>query len=915
MASAPASAPAPPASAMEEAFDRAVAAADGAPPPRPPSPLGSNYVVNRRGERVPVCFDEITRRNRELATSPAYGPSLGDEVGGPDVTAAVIAKFVPGMTTRELDFLATQALGNDSLRPGSQRLAARICVSDLHKRLPADPREMAALILREAPSREAARLSPAFLEVLALVGEEAARRLRPRRDFLFGLFGLQTLAQSYLLRPRGRARAESTLLEAAVHERPGHLYLRIALGVFLGADSGADPEAPLFRARLADAFRLYDALSCHLVSNATPTAINAGTAHPQMSSCFQMATADSILGLFQTVGHAASISKWSGGTSVWLHGVRAEGALIHSTGGRSRGVVPFLQVLEKTQLYADQGGNRRGAGAVYLSADHADLEAFLAAPRVKGAAALLGLTAPELHYALWVPDLFMEALEADLRGEAAEWHLFCPREAPGLHLVYGAEYRALYMRYVAEGRFRRAVAPSLVMAWALESWAQVGNPYVLFKDAFNRKSNMQNVAPICSSNLCCEIGIPSWSEEDASEFAAFHPDNAAGGEYGVCNLAAVCLGSFVEGEGAAGRLDFQGVAAAAALETRALNRVIDGSFYPTPECERGNRRHRPIGIGMMGLADVLARLGLPYGSPGAVALARGAAAALYYGALSESCRLAAAEGPYASFAGSPASAGRLAPDLWEACGDLAPGWEAEVAAATGGWLGPEAWGALRRAVAATGLRNAYVTAYMPTATTSQIVGQNESFEPFTSNIYVRKTQAGEFLVVNRHLVAALEARGLWSDALRRQVIAAGGSVQAIPGVPEDLRRLFRTARELHPTLTIRMAAAMAPFVCQSLSMNLFLDRPDLPKINRFLLEGWHAGLKTGLYYCHTLPAAGAPQSSVRAAPAAADPPGGGAPPPGGAEAPEKGPEAAAEDASLLEGMVCTRGGDCTSCGV
>lgn len=901
---------------LADAFRSAVEAADAAlgaapAPAPPPAPAPTPCVVDRRGRRVAVRFDLITERNEALASDARFGPPLPG-AGGADVTAEVVRRFVPGMSTRELDALAVGILANRD--PAAQALAARICVSDLHKRTPEDPLAMAEAILAAAPDRRAGRLAPEYVALLRRAAPALAARHAPRRDYSFRFFGFQTLARSYLLRPGGAPPpADSTLLEAALHERPSHLYLRVALSVF-GAPAGAPEEA--FAPALAEALDFYDALSCHLLSVASSTALNAGTLVGQLSSCFQQGAGDSIPSLFETNRVSGLVSAASGGTSVWLHGVRARGSAIRTTGGRSRGVVPFVQLLEKTRAYADQGGNRAGAGAVYLGADHADVLEFLAAGRVKGAEALAGLTAPTMKFGLWVPDAFMEALLAEGAGapagpgEAAGWPLFCPDEAPGLHLATGAAYRALRDRYVAEGRVRRWVRPSQVVEEAYKTWAQAGVPYFLFKDAFNRKSNLQNVAPICSSNLCCEVALPSWSAEDAPAFGAFHPGNAAGGEVGVCNLAAVCLDSFVGGSPA--RLDFAGVAAAAALAVRALNRVIDRTTYPSEDCRRSNRRHRPVGVGVMGLADVLARLGLAYGSPEALALAQGAAAALYFGALGASCDLARAEGAYSTFPGSPLSQGRLAPDLWAEAGDLAAGWEERVAAATGGWLRPADWSALR-ARARGGARNAYVVAYMPTATTSNIVGQNESFEPFTRNIYVRQTQAGEFFMVNRHLVAALEARGLWGAALRRRVIAAGGSVQGVPGVPEDLQLLFRTARELHPTLLVRTAAAMAPFVCQSMSLNLYLDEPSLPKILSFLRAGWRAGLKTGLYYCHTAPAVGVQLGAVAEAAPPAPGPAAPGPSPGAGAGAGPGAEPGSPEESAL---VCSRfDRSCTACGV
>jgi ribonucleoside-diphosphate reductase alpha subunit len=866
---------------------QAFAHAEEAPEQRPPSAPAppTTYVVNRRGEKIPVLFDTITERNEDLRSNPAYGPELC-AIDSPAITAAVVRRFCNGMSTRELDAeTAGICIGRSTHHPDYDALASRIYVSDLHKRTPAALPDMVDAIIAAAPSRATVRLSDEYIAIVRRAAAEIDAALDMSRDFRLRFFGYQTIARSYLLRPASR-REESSLLDDQVMERPQHLYMRVALGIFVCQPDKRGHEADdlVFAQRLAAAFEFYDALSLQRVSNATPTMLNASTNVEQLSSCFQVATGDDLPTLFDTVKSTALISKWSGGVSLWLHNIRAEGAPIRSTGGRCSGIKRYMKILNEVQLYVDQGGNRPGAFALYLSVDHDDIFTFLSMVRLKGEEALRSLNAPDLKYALWVPDLFMEALTAQLENtaraaaggtndpQAGDWHLFSPDEAPGLHLVYGAEYKALYTRYVAEGRSRRRVKAGDIISEAFKSWTQAGVPYVLFKDACCRKSNMKNVAPPCSSNLCTEILIPSWSGFDAPDFARFHPDNAAGGETGVCNLGAICLESFIVpqpgGEAVSPHapketLDFAGIAAAAGLETRALNRVIDLNYYPSEECRRSNRRHRPIGIGVMGLADVLARLAVVYGSPSAQAVARGIAATVYYGALLESCRLAKALGrPYETFAGSPLESGKLQPDLWVEEGTLAANWELEVEAATGGYLTPRDWAELRIMVMKYGVINAYVTACMPTATTSNIAGQNECFEPFTSNIYTRKTLAGEFLVINRHLMRRLTALGLWDEKMRRELLAAGGSVQEIARVPTEVRRLFRTARELHPSFTIYMAKAMAPFICQSMSMNLFLDEPNLPKIIRFLVEGWRAGLKTGMYYCHTKAATGSQKTSI-----------------------------------------------------
>jgi ribonucleoside-diphosphate reductase alpha chain len=817
------------------------------------------YVINRHGDKVAVHFDIITQRNELLRSSPMYGPPL-TAINSSAITAEVVRRFRNGMTTRELDAeTAAICIDHSTHHIDYDHLAARVYVSDLHKRTPAQMHQMVADLIKSAPTPDAVRYSEEFIGIVNRAAERLITKMDSFRDYRLNFFGFQTIARSYLLRADVKSE-KSSLIDTQLSERPQHLYMRIAIGIFVCQPDGQghllDDEK--FNVCFDAAEKYYDALSLQLVSNATPTILNAGTKISQLSSCFQLATGDDLPTLCDTLKSAALISKWSGGISLWLHNVRAEGSPIRKTGGRSTGIKHYMKILNDMQIYVNQGGNRPGAFAIYLSVDHDDIFTFLSMARLKGEEALRSTNAPDLKYALWVPDLFMEIFISELEGTGdGTWYLFDPNTAPGLHLYYGPEYSQLYYKYVAEGRARRSVKASEIISEAFKTWIQVGTPYVMFKDHINRKSNMQNVGPICSSNLCTEILIPSWSAFDAPDFARFNSANAGHGEFGVCNLAAICLENFIID----GTVDFAGIAAAAALETNALNRIIDINYYPSIECQLSNRRHRPIGIGIMGLANVLAQLNIIYGSPEACNLAAAIAATVYFGALQESCTLADMHGAYESFAGSPISRDILQPDLWVNHNNLAPDWEVAIEKTTNGFLRSGDWAVLR-ARAACGVRNAYLTAYMPTATTSNIVGQNECFEPFTSNIYTRKTLAGEFLVINRSLMQVLNTAGLWNDDMRREIIAAGGSIQGIDRIPQDIRRVYRTAREMHPSLIIRMAKALSPFICQSMSMNLYLDEPNLPKIIRFLVEGWEAGLKTGMYYCHTQPAAGSQKTSV-----------------------------------------------------
>jgi len=823
--------------------------------------MSESYVVDRHGLKMPVRFDLITERNAELCRGVGhYGPRLAS-LDPPLITAEVVRRFRNGMSTRQLDHETAQLCTSLATRHSDYEwLAARIYLSDLHKRTPTSLLEMVRLLISEGSSR----LSPRLVSLIEEFAPEIDARMVPSRDYLLRYFGFQTIAKSYLLRPSSSS-GESSLLDSQTMERPHHLYMRIAIALFMQGN----------RPSLQDAFMFYDMLSTQKISNATPTMLNAGTRVPQMSSCFTIPTADDLKTLFDVVSVAAMTSKTGGGVAISLHGVRAKGSEIHGTGGRSSGIQHYIKVLNETQVYVDQGGKRPGAFALYLSLDHDDIFTYMTMPRKKGEMAIRRLNAPEVSYAAWVPDLFMEALEAELANDArvaaggvndstaGDWYLFCPNEAKNLHLVYGDEYRKLVAHYVAQGKHRRCVKARELFSEAFKTWAQMGKLYWMYKDNINRKSNMMNIAPITMSNLCCEVLISTWTKFDSDEYAKFNPDNAGHGETGVCNLAAICLESYIiDGDDGKPKLDLAGIMAAAALEVRALNRVIDQTHYPSEDCRASNQRHRPIGIGIMGLADVLVRLGHVYGSESAQACARSIAAVIYYASMNESAELARVDGAYSSFSGSPTSKGQLQPDLWQMEGTLAADWESEIEKITDGYLTPVMWRDLRETVT-RGIRNVYVTAYMPTATTSNLVGQNECFEPFTSNIYTRTTLAGEFLVVNRHLMRELTTLGLWDDKMRRRVVDAAGSIQSIPEIPEEIRRRYRTSREIHPVLIVRMAKQMAPFICQSMSMNAYFTDPDMSKILRFLMEGWKAGLKTGMYYCHTAPATGSQKTSVK----------------------------------------------------
>lgn len=846
------------------------------PPPTRAGRRLKSYVVNRHGERVPPRFDEITRRVEELCTDARYGPPLFDDSVGdyaPAVTKEIVARFRNGMTTREIDYLMVQVCTSNGVEDDDWlRLATRICVSDLHKRSPESMREVYSALCDAAPKRIGEQLSPELLAIIARFSDEIDARLDFSRDYAFRYFGFQTLARSYLLRSRKNVE-DSTLLDDQLMERPAHLYMRVALALFCCHPDHRGHEAPEdeARARLERALNYYDLLSTHKISHATPTVLNAGRKRAQYSSCFTAATGDDMAALGDTIKHAMLISKESGGLSVSGHSVRCAGADIHGTGGVSQGIWRWLRILDDTQEMADQGGNRKGAFAFYLEPWYGDILTVLPMARKKGI--LPSKNAPNIKYGLWMPSAFVRAIEAD-----GDWWLMCPSKAPGLHRVHGAAFDALYSRYVAAGLGKKIKAREL-LGMIHENLAQVGGPYLLHKDHANHKSNLQNYATINESNLCVEILLPSFSDFEAEEFG----EPAGEGQYGVCNLGALCLESFVvtaadvavSGSGFAQQIgnpcvDFEGLTAASGLLAEALDNVIDLTYYPTPQCERGNKMHRPIGIGIMGLADVFARLGLTYGAPETLALDRALAAAVYYGALEASTRLGRnADGtpnPYPSFwrnGGCPASKGLLQPDLWLKHGHITADWEDAVERASGGFLTPAKWTEMRNRCMRGELRNCYLTAFMPTATTSNIVGQNECFEPYTSLIYMRRTLAGEFVIICRHLVRALKARGLWSAAVRRAIIAAGGSIRDVPGIPDDIKRRFRTAREMDQRVLMHHEAARGAFVSQSQSANRYYEgAPTLKDIATLIVTTHELGLPTASYYVHSTPAAGGVRSAL-----------------------------------------------------
>ncbi len=740
------------------------------------------HVIKRSGKAEDVSFDKITARIKKLC----YGLNT-NFVDYISIAKKVILGLYDGVTTTQLDNLAAEtAASMATSHPDYAILAARIAVSNLHK----NTMKMGLKSFSQTMAALHQYIDPKTGEKAGLIGDETLKIIQDNkdrldsaiiydRDYSFDYFGFKTLERSYLLRMNGQ-----------VVERPQHMIMRAAVGIH-----GADIDA---------AIETYHLISEKWFIHATPTLFNAGTPKPQLSSCFLLSvTDDSISGIFETLSRCAKISQSAGGIGVSIHNVRAKGSYIKGTGGTSNGIVPMLKVFNDTARYVDQGGGKRkGAFAMYLEPWHADIFEFLELKKNHGKEEM---RARDLFYAMWIPDLFMERVKND-----GDWSLFCPNEAKKLYDCYGGEFEALYHRYEQEGLARKVVKAQEVWFAILESQTETGTPYIMYKDAANKKSNQQNLGTIRSSNLCTEI-LEYTSKEEVA----------------VCNLASIALPKFVNNQ----QFDFDKLVEITRVVTRNLNKVIDVNYYPVPQARTSNMRHRPVGIGVQGLADVFIKMRFPFDSPEARQLNKDIFEAIYYAAISESNALAKKDGAYESFQGSPASKGDLQFDLW----GVTPSdrWD---------------WKNLKKKIVKDGLRNSLLVAPMPTASTSQILGNNECFEPYTSNIYSRRTLSGEHVIVNKHLLKDLVGLGLWNDEMKHKLMAANGSVQHIDEIPQDLKDLYKTVWEISQKVIIDMAADRGAFVCQSQSMNLFLQNPNFSNLTSMHFYAWERGLKTGMYY-------------------------------------------------------------------
>ena len=741
------------------------------------------YVVKRDGHKEPVMFDKITDRIKKLC----YG--LNDMVDAVKVAMRVIEGLYDGVTTSELDNLAAETAASMTIsHPDYAQLAARIAISNLHKNTNKSFSETMNEMyhyVNPRTNQEAPLLSE---EVHQVIQENAAfldSHIIYTRDFNYDYFGFKTLERSYLLKINGK-----------IVERPQHMLMRVSVGIHLND--------------LESVIETYDLMSKKFFTHATPTLFNSGTPKPQMSSCFLLTMKDdSIDGIYDTLKQTAKISQSAGGVGLAIHNVRATGSYIRGTNGTSNGIVPMLRVFNDTARYVDQGGGKRkGSFAIYLETWHADIFEFLDLKKNTGKEEM---RARDLFFAMWTSDLFMKRVEAD-----TTWTLMCPNECPGLDEIYGDEFEALYTSYEAQGKGRKTIRARELWEKILESQIETGTPYMLYKDAANRKSNQKNLGTIRSSNLCTEI----------MEYTS--PDEVA-----VCNLASISLPMFIEN----GFFNHQLLFDVTKRVTRNLNKVIDRNYYPVIEAENSNMRHRPVGLGVQGLADAFIMMRLPFTSDEAKKVNQEIFETLYFAAVTASMELAKEEGPYSTFEGSPISKGEFQHNLWNIKDEELSGrWD---------------WASLRKEVMANGVRNSLLVAPMPTASTSQILGNNEAFEPYTSNIYTRRVLSGEFIVVNKHLLHDLVDRGLWNETLKQEIMRHNGSVQNIERIPQDLKELYKTVWEMSMKDIIDMSRQRGYFIDQSQSLNLFMQDANFAKLTSMHFYAWKSGLKTGMYYLRT----------------------------------------------------------------
>ncbi|CDO93078.1 unnamed protein product [Kluyveromyces dobzhanskii CBS 2104] len=756
------------------------------------------FVYKRDGRQEPVQFDKITARVSRLC----YGLDA-KHIDAVKITQRIISGVYEGVTTVELDNLAAETCAYmTTIHPDYATLAARIAISNLHKQTTKQFSQVVNdLYLWTNPKTgiHSPMISDEVFKIVMDNKDTLNSAIVYDRDFNFNYFGFKTLERSYLLRIDGK-----------VAERPQHMIMRVAVGIH-----GNDIERVL---------ETYNLMSQRYFTHASPTLFNAGTPHPQMSSCFLVAMKeDSIEGIYDTLKECAMISKTAGGIGLHIHNIRSTGSYIAGTNGTSNGIIPMIRVFNNTARYVDQGGNKRpGAFALYIEPWHSDIFDFIDIRKNHGKEEI---RARDLFPALWIPDLFMKRVESN-----QDWTLFSPNEAPGLPDVYGDEFEEMYERYEREGRGKKTIKAQKLWYAILEAQTETGTPFMLYKDACNKKTNQKNLGTIKSSNLCCEIVEYSNPEETA-----------------VCNLASIALPAFIEksADGKTQSYNFGKLHSISKVLTRNLNRIIDRNYYPVETARRSNMRHRPIALGVQGLADAFMMLRLPFDSAEAKELNIQIFETIYHGACEASMELAKAEGHYETFPGSPASQGTLQFDMWgKVPTDL---WD---------------WDTLKEDIKTHGLRNSLLLAPMPTASTSQILGYNECFEPYTSNMYSRRVLSGEFQIVNPYLLHDLVDLGIWDEAMKSHIIADNGSIQNLPNIPQELKDLYKTVWELSQKHIIDMAADRSAYIDQSQSLNIHIRAPTMGKLTSMHFYGWKKGLKTGMYYLRTQAASAAIQFTI-----------------------------------------------------
>ncbi|MGB0837550.1 MAG: ribonucleoside-diphosphate reductase subunit alpha [Flavobacteriaceae bacterium] len=746
------------------------------------------YVLKRDGRQEPVMFDKITARIKKMC----YG--LNPLVDPVKVAMRVIEGLYDGVTTSELDNLASEIAATlTTTHPDYAKLAARIAVSNLHK----DTKKSFSATVKDLyeyvnprTGKWAPLIAEDVYEIIMKNADKLDSTIIYNRDFNYDYFGFKTLERSYLLKLGGK-----------IAERPQHMLMRVAIGIH--------------KEDIDEAIETYELMSKKYFTHATPTLFNSGTPKPQMSSCFLLQLQDdSIDGIYDTLKQTAKISQSAGGIGLSIHNIRATGSYIRGTNGTSNGIVPMLKVYNDTARYVDQGGGKRkGSFAIYLEPWHADIFDFLDLRKNTGKEEM---RARDLFYALWISDLFMERVQED-----GKWTLMCPNECPGLYDTYGEEFEALYTKYEAEGKGRKTIKARELWEKVLEAQIETGNPYMLYKDAANRKSNQKNLGVIRSSNLCTEI-----------------MEYTAKDEVAVCNLASIAIPMFVK-ENADGSksFDHDSLYEVTKKITRNLDTVIDRNYYPVKEAENSNVRHRPVGLGIQGLADAFIMLRMPFTSDEAKKLNQEIFETIYFAAVTSSMEMAKKKEAYSTFKGSPMSQGEFQYNMWGVKDeDLSGRWD---------------WASLRKEVMKHGVRNSLLVAPMPTASTSQILGNNEAFEPYTSNIYTRRVLSGEFIVVNKHLLEDLVGLGLWNNDMKEELMRANGSIQHIEEIPQDLKELYKTVWELSMKDIIDMSRHRGYFIDQSQSLNLFMEDPDYSKLTSMHFYAWKSGLKTGMYYLRT----------------------------------------------------------------